>query len=382
MTQERIFLSPPHMSGNEMNYIKEAFDSNWIAPLGTNVDKFEEELCEYVGIDHGLALSSGTAGIHLALKYFNVGPGDYVFCSDLTFAGSCNPILYQYAQPVFIDSEPETWNMSPIALEKAFEWAKKENKMPKAVIIVDLYGQSADYDELLPICERYGVPVIEDAAEALGATYKGKKCGTFGHIGIFSFNGNKIITTSGGGMVVSNDAEAIKKMRFWATQSREAAKHYEHKEVGYNYRISNISAGIGRGQLQALDGFIDNRKFIFDQYVDGFNELPLRFMPISDLGSPNYWLSVLTINEGVDVTPEYIVNQLEMKNIESRPLWKPMHLQPLFIDTPIFNHYETKSVGSYLFQYGICLPSGSSMTQDQQRLVINTFSEVFESDKR
>lgn len=259
---------------------------------------------------------------------------------------------------------------------------KKENKMPKAVIIVDLYGQSADYDELLPICERYGVPVIEDAAEALGATYKGKKCGTFGHIGIFSFNGNKIITTSGGGMVVSNDAEAIKKMRFWATQSREAAKHYEHKEVGYNYRISNISAGIGRGQLQALDGFIDNRKFIFDQYVDGFNELPLRFMPISDLGSPNYWLSVLTINEGVDVTPEYIVNQLEMKNIESRPLWKPMHLQPLFIDTPIFNHYETKSVGSYLFQYGICLPSGSSMTQDQQRLVINTFSEVFESDKR
>ncbi|KWX85011.1 pyridoxal phosphate-dependent aminotransferase [Paenibacillus riograndensis] len=377
--QERIFLSPPHMSGNEMKYIQEAFDSNWIAPLGTNVDKFEEELCEYVGIDHGLALSSGTAGIHLALKYFNVGPGDYVFCSDLTFAGSCNPILYQYAQPVFIDSEPETWNMSPIALEKAFEWAKKENKMPKAVIIVDLYGQSADYDQLLPICEQYGVPVIEDAAEALGATYKGKKCGTFGHIGIFSFNGNKIITTSGGGMVVSNDEEAIKKMRFWATQSREPAKHYEHKEIGYNYRISNISAGIGRGQLLALDSFIDSRKYIFEQYVDKLAELPLGFMPISELGSPNYWLSVLTVDKNVVITPEYIVNQLELKNIESRPLWKPMHLQPIFLDAPMFYHHETECVGSYLFQYGICLPSGSSMTQTQQSLVLNTIKEIFAS---
>ncbi|WP_342421224.1 DegT/DnrJ/EryC1/StrS family aminotransferase [Paenibacillus sp. FSL E2-0178] len=380
--QERIFLSPPHMSGNEMKYIQEAFDSNWIAPLGTNVDKFEEELCEYIGIDHGLALSSGTAGIHLALKYFNVGPGDYVFCSDLTFAGSCNPILYQYAQPVYIDSEPETWNMSPIALEKAFEWAKKENKMPKAVIIVDLYGQSADYDLLLPICEHYGVPVIEDAAEALGATYKGKKCGTFGHVGIFSFNGNKIITTSGGGMVVSNDEEAIKKMRFWATQSREPAKHYEHKEVGYNYRISNISAGIGRGQLQALDGFIDTRKYIFAQYEDKFKELPLRFMPISELGSPNYWLSVLTLNEDVVLTPESIINELELKNIESRPLWKPMHLQPIFIDAPMFYHYETECVGNYLFQYGICLPSGSSMTHDQQSLVLNTINEIFISVKK
>lgn len=374
--QERIFLSPPHMSGNEMKYIQEAFDSNWIAPLGTNVDKFEEELCAYVGIDHGLALSSGTAGIHLALKYFGVGPGDYVFCSDLTFAGSCNPILYQYAQPVFIDSEPDTWNMSPIALEKAFEWAKKENKMPKVVIIVDLYGQSADYDQLLPICEKYGVPVIEDAAEALGATYKGKKCGTFGHVGIFSFNGNKIITTSGGGMVVSNDEEAIKKMRFWSTQSREQARHYEHKEVGYNYRISNISAGIGRGQLQALDSFIDKRKYIFDQYVDELKELSLHFMPHFELGSPNYWLSVLIVNEDVPLTPEYIINQLEVRNIESRPLWKPMHLQPIFTDSPMFYHNENESVGSYLFKCGICLPSGSSMTQEQQRLVLNTIKET------
>lgn len=377
MQNNRIFLSPPHMSGNEMKYIQEAFDTNWIAPLGTNVDKFEEELCDYVGMDHGLALSSGTAGIHLALKYFGVGPGDYVFCSDLTFAGSCNPILYQYANPVFIDSEPESWNMSPIALEKAFEWAKKENKMPKAVIIVDLYGQSADYDSLLPICEHYGVPVIEDAAEALGATYKGKKCGSFGHIGIFSFNGNKIITTSGGGMVVSNDEKAIKKMRFWATQSREAARHYEHKEVGYNYRMSNISAGIGRAQLQALDGFIDNRKNVNDQYKEKLNDFPVNFMPVPENGSPNYWLSVMTLNEDSVVNPVDIITALELENIESRPLWKPMHLQPVFSDAPMFYHMEIDCIGTYLFEYGICLPSGSSMTDVQQNLVIKTISKVF-----
>lgn len=380
--QDRIFLSPPHMSGNEIKYVQEAFDTNWIAPLGTNVDKFEEELCEYVGINHALALSSGTAGIHLALKYFNVGPGDYVFCSDLTFAGSCNPILYQYANPVFIDSEPETWNMSPEALEKAFQWAQSENKMPKAVIIVDLYGQSADYDRLLPICEQYGVPVIEDAAEALGATYKGKKCGTFGHVGIFSFNGNKIITTSGGGMIVSNDEEAIKKMRFWATQSREPAKHYEHKEVGYNYRISNISAGIGRGQLQVLDSFIDNRKFIFDKYVNELKDKSMRFMPISESGSPNYWLSVMVLDENTNVTPEEIINVLELSNIESRPLWKPMHLQPLFKDAPMFFHGETECVGSSLFQCGVCLPSGSSMTEAQQETVLQIINDVFTRVKK
>ncbi|OKP93053.1 pyridoxal phosphate-dependent aminotransferase [Paenibacillus sp. P32E] len=375
--QERIFLSPPHMSGNEMKYIQEAFDTNWIAPLGTNVDKFEEELCEYVGVNHALALSSGTAGIHLALKYYGVGPGDYVFCSDLTFTGSCNPILYQYANPVFIDSEPETWNMSPVALEKAFEWAQSEDKMPKAVIIVDLYGQSADYDQLLPICRKYGVPVIEDAAEALGATYKGKKCGTFGDISIFSFNGNKIITTSGGGMVVSNDEAAIKKMRFWSTQSREIAKHYEHKEIGYNYRISNISAGIGRGQLQALEGFIKNRKENYNTYKEGLKELPLQIMPISEHGSPNYWLSVVTVNISSSITPEYIIDLLGTKNIESRPLWKPMHMQPLFSEAPMFYHMESECIGSQLFEYGICLPSGSSLTKVQQSLVLQTIDEAF-----
>ncbi len=377
MSNNRIFLSPPHMSGNEMKYIQEAFDSNWIAPLGTNVDKFEEELCDYVGMDHGLALSSGTAGIHLALKYFDVGPGDYVFCSDLTFAGSCNPILYQYANPVFIDSEPESWNMSPIALEKAFEWAKKENKMPKAVIIVDLYGQSADYDSLLPICEHYGVPVIEDAAEALGATYKGRKCGSFGHIGIFSFNGNKIITTSGGGMVVSNDEEAIKKMRFWATQSREPAKHYEHKEIGYNYRMSNICAGIGRGQLEALDGFIDKRRSINEQYNFALKSLPIYSMPISSNGEPNYWLSVVTIASDALEIREEILNQLESENIEARPVWKPMHMQPVFENNYFFSHEDDLSES--LFNSGLCLPSGSGMSKYDVQRVVTILKETFKA---
>jgi pyridoxal phosphate-dependent aminotransferase EpsN len=357
-----------------MKYIQEAFDTNWIAPLGTNVDKFEEELCEYVGVQHGLALSSGTAGIHLALKYFGVGPGDYVFCSDLTFAGSCNPILYQYANPVFIDSEPETWNMSPIALEKAFEWAKKENKMPKAVIIVDLYGQSADYDLLLPICEQYGVPVIEDAAEALGATYKGKKCGSFGHIGIFSFNGNKIITTSGGGMVVSNDEEAIKKMRFWATQSKEASRHYEHKEVGYNYRMSNICAGIGRGQLQILEQRIETKKKIFEVYKEGLKNLPITLMPISKNGSPNYWLTVLTIKKGSQVLPDDIIESLERENIESRPVWKPMHMQPIFKEISIFLN---GTVGTELFKQGVCLPSGGALKEEMLHKIVGIINRRF-----
>ncbi|MEK3837782.1 DegT/DnrJ/EryC1/StrS family aminotransferase [Paenibacillus sp. FSL R7-0128] len=373
--QERIYLSPPHMSGNEMKYIQEAFDSNWIAPLGTNVDKFEEEICDYVGMEHGLALSSGTAGIHLALKYFGVGPGDYVFCSDLTFAGSCNPILYQYANPVFIDSEPETWNMSPIALEKAFEWAKKENKMPKAVIIVDLYGQSADYDALLPICERYGVPVIEDAAEALGASYKGEKCGSFGHIGIFSFNGNKIITTSGGGMIVSNDEEAIKKMRFWATQSREPAKHYEHKEVGYNYRMSNICAGIGRGQLLELDNIVEKRKLVNTRYKELLTNYPVEFMPSLTGYEPNNWLTVLNLTTNESNLRDHILNEIEKENIEARPVWKPMHLQPLFKDYEFFSHKN--SISDELFETGICLPSGTGMTDDDIKRVVSVIKETF-----
>jgi len=375
---KRIYLSPPHMSGHEMKFVQEAFDTNWVAPLGPNVDAFEREVCEYVGAEYGLALTSGTAGIHLALKYLGIGPGDYVFCSTLTFAGSCNPILYQNAIPVFIDSEPETWNMSPVALEKAFEWAKTENKLPKAVIIVDLYGQSADYDQLLPICRQYGVPVIEDAAEALGATYKGKKCGTFGDIGIFSFNGNKIITTSGGGMVVSNDEEAIRKMKFWSTQAREQARHYEHKEVGYNYRLSNVCAGIGRGQLMALEDRIKAKKTIFNRYAHELRELPIDMMPISEKGNPNYWLSVITLRNQSHIKPDAIITALEKENIESRPVWKPMHLQPVFKGNTYFPHEE--DVSADLFERGVCLPSGSEMTSSDQLMITEIIREIGRSN--
>lgn len=374
--KKRIYLSPPHMSGNELNYVKEGFDTNWIAPLGPNVDGFEQELCDYVGVKYGLALSSGTAGIHLALRYLGVGPGDTVFCSSLTFAGSCNPIIYQYATPVFIDSEPDSWNMSPNALEKAFQWAKKENKMPKAVIIVDLYGQSADYEKLLPICEYYGVPVIEDAAEALGASYRGKKCGAFGHINIFSFNGNKIITTSGGGMVVSNDEKAINKMRFWATQAREQERHYEHKEYGYNYRMSNICAGIGRGQLEVLDERVAAKKEIQRRYAEGLKELPVQFMPVLDRGEPNYWLTVMMTNDECEVSPEDIIAALEKENIESRPVWKSMHMQPVFKMYPFFSHTHQGSVGEDLFNRGVCLPSGTAMKAEEQQKVIEVIQNL------
>ena len=360
-----------------MKYIQEAFDTNWIAPLGPNVDAFEQELCEYIGIKHGLALSSGTAGIHLALKYLGVGQSDYVFCSNFTFSGSCNPIMYQNGIPVFIGSESKSWNMSPVALEKAFHWAKKENKMPRAVIVTDLYGQSADYEELLPICEHYKVPVIEDAAEALGATYRGKKCGKFGHINIFSFNGNKIITTSGGGMVVSDNEEAIKKMRFWATQAREAERHYEHKEIGYNYRMSNICAGIGRGQLEVLDERIAAKKKIKKRYEESLEDLSIKFMTEFKKGIPNYWLTVITINKDCKVIPEDIIEALEKENIESRPVWKPMNMQPVFKDCMFFSIMENSSIGQELFQKGVCLPSGSSMKESDQEIIIKILRSIF-----
>lgn len=372
----RIYLSPPHMSGQELKYINEAFESNWIAPLGPNVDFFEKQMCEYVGLNNALALNSGTAGIHLALKYLGVGQGDYVFCSDLTFVGSCYPISYEKANPVFIDSELESWNMSPMALEKAFHWAKRENKMPKAVIIVDLYGQSADYDKLLPICEQYGVPVIEDSAEALGASYYKRKCGTFGYLNIFSFNGNKIITTSGGGMVLSDDEDAIKKMRFWSTQAREAVRHYEHKELGYNYRMSNISAGIGRAQLQVLDDRVIAKKRINLNYKQALTGLPISFMPVPENTEPNNWLTVMTIDSDCPITPEDVMVALENENIESRPVWKPMHLQPLFQKEMFFAANDVPS-GEELFRTGVCLPSGSLLSDEQQKYVINVIKDVF-----
>jgi len=358
------------MNGNEIEYVKNVFDTNWIAPLGPHVDGFEKELSERVGVKSAVALSSGTAGIHLALKYLGVGQGDFVFCSSLTFSGSCNPIMYEKAIPVFIDSDPESWNMSPVALEKAFKCAKINNSLPKAVIIVNLYGQSADWDKIIPICNKYNVPIIEDAAESLGSLYNGRPTGSFGYFGIFSFNGNKIITTSGGGMVVSNDEDAIRKLRFWATQSREPARHYEHKEVGYNYRMPNVCAAIGRGQLDTLDDRIKAKRNIFYKYKKELEGLPVEMMPILAKCRPNHWLSVLTINKNSKVKPDDIITSLEKENIESRPLWKPMNAQPVFQGYQYFKHNDNISTGDDLFARGICLPSGTSMTEEELERVI------------
>ncbi|ASS87258.1 pyridoxal phosphate-dependent aminotransferase [Geobacillus lituanicus] len=371
----RIYLSPPHMSGNEQTYIQEAFETNWIAPLGPNVDAFEKELAEYVGAKGAAAVSSGTAAIHLALRLLDVKKGDCVFCSSLTFIASANPILYQGAEPVFIDSEPDTWNMSPLALERAMEQAKKEGKLPKAVVVVNLYGQSAKMDEILAICGRYGVPVVEDAAESLGSTYKGKKSGTFGKFGIYSFNGNKIITTSGGGMLVSDDVEALQKARFLATQARDPAPHYQHSQIGYNYRMSNIVAGIGRAQLEVLDERVKARRTIFDRYVQALGDIEgIHFMPELEGTMSNRWLTTLTIDQqALGVTPMDIINALAEENIEARPVWKPLHLQPVFNGVTYYPHQEGWSVSDELFANGICLPSGSSMTIDEQNRVIDVF---------
>jgi pyridoxal phosphate-dependent aminotransferase EpsN len=373
--KSRIFLSPPHMSGNEQKYINEAFETNWIAPLGPNVDAFEKELAEYVGSKDAAAVSSGTAAIHLALQLLEVQQGDTVFCSSLTFIASANPILYQGAEPVFIDSEPDTWNMSPLALEKAMEEAKKAGKLPKAVIVVNLYGQSAKMDEILTICNHYQVPVVEDAAESLGSTYKGKKSGTFGNFGIYSFNGNKIITTSGGGMLVSDDIEALQKARFLATQARDPALHYQHSQVGYNYRMSNIIAGIGRAQLEVLDERVKARRAIFDRYVQELGNIEgVYFMPELEGTLSNRWLTTLTIDQkALGVTPLDIINALAEENIEARPVWKPLHLQPVFNGITYYPHQEGWSVSDELFANGICLPSGSSMTIEDQDRVIEVF---------
>ncbi len=377
-TQSRIYLSPPHMSGFEQEYISEAFTSNWIAPLGPNVDAFEKEIAEYVGVSGAVALSSGTAAIHLALRLLGVANGDRVFCSSLTFIGSVSPILYQGAEPVFIDSEPENWNMSAAALEQAFIWAGRDDKLPKAVVIVDLYGQSADYDRLLSICNYYGVPVIEDAAEAMGASYKGKPCGTMGKYGIFSFNGNKIITTSGGGILISNDIAALEKSRFLATQARDPAPYYQHSEIGYNYRMSNILAGIGRGQLKVLQERVNARRKIFELYYNELKDIEgVSFMPEAEYGTANRWLTVMNLDqEYCKVRPGKIMDALERENIESRPVWKPMHLQPLFAGCRYFPHDYKYSVSDLLFNTGLCLPSGSSLTTVQQQRVIYSIKNV------
>lgn len=374
MTQQkkRIYLSSPHMSGNEQKYIQDAFDTNWIAPLGPNVDAFEKELASFVGAKDAAAVSSGTAAIHLALRLLGVQKGDKVFCSSLTFVASANPIVYLGAEPIFIDSEPETWNMSPQALERALRDANKEGELPKAVIVVNLYGQSAKMDEILSLCNEYDVPVIEDAAESLGSTYKGKVSGTFGKFGVYSFNGNKIITTSGGGMLVSDDVEALQKARFLATQARDLAPHYQHSEMGYNYRMSNILAGVGRAQLEVLEDRVRARRFIFEQYYQEFSSIPgFHFMPELENTCSNRWLTTLTIDEKeAGISIESLLESLAEENIEARPVWKPLHMQPLFEGMKYYPHSENNNVSEQLFKMGICLPSSSNMTEEDQRRVI------------
>lgn len=374
----RIFLSSPHMSGNEQAYIKEAFDTNWIAPLGANVDGFEAEIAAYAGSVGAAAVSSGTAAIHLALDLLGVGHGDNVFCSSLTFIATANPILYLGAEPVFIDSDEDSWNMSPVALEKAFVAAQAENKLPKAVLIVNLYGQSAKMNELMTLCDAYGVPVIEDAAESLGASYKGKKSGTFGKFGVFSFNGNKIITTSGGGMLVSDDVDLLSRSRFLATQARDEAKHYQHSVIGYNYRMSNILAGIGRAQLEVLDERVNARRAVFKRYEEALGEVDgLAFMPELENTYGNRWLTTLTLDPTkISVSPYELIDALAKENIEARPVWKPLHLQPVFEGCKFFAHGENEDVSQQLFERGLCLPSGSNMTVDEQDHVINVLKKA------
>ncbi|UWG96989.1 DegT/DnrJ/EryC1/StrS family aminotransferase [Dehalobacter sp. DCM] len=377
-SNSRIYLSAPHMSGYEQEYIDSAFATNWIAPLGPNVDAFEKEVADYMGIQGALALSSGTAAIHLGLKYLGITRGDRVFCSSLTFSASANPIVYEGGEPVFIDSEPVSWNMSPRALEKAFDAAKKAGKMPKAAIIVDLYGQSADMQPLLEICDAYHVPVIEDAAEAMGSAYQGKACGKLAKLSVLSFNGNKIITTSGGGMLLSDDLEAIEKARFWATQARDKARHYQHSEIGYNYRMSNILAGIGRGQLKVLEDRVRAKRQVFDAYYQALNAIDgIDFMPEAHGGRCNRWLTTLTLDpQKIKVTPNDILDRLEAENIEARPVWKPLHLQPVFKDCAYYTHKDTASVSDYLFNNGICLPSGTNMSAEDQDRVIRCLLEI------
>ena len=364
-----ILLSTPHMGDREHQFVTEAFETNWIAPIGPHVDAFEQEFCLAVGSSHATAVSSGTAALHLALKLVGVGAGDEVFCSSLTFSASANPIAYLGAKPVFIDSDRLSWNMNPHLLQAALEQRAKVGKLPKAVILVHLYGQSADIDPILAACQQYGVPMIEDAAEALGATYKGRSPGTFGTVGIFSFNGNKIITTSGGGMLVSEDASITSKAKFLATQARDPAPHYQHSEIGYNYRLSNVLAGIGRGQLLVLSDRVAARRRNCEVYEKALGKLPgVEFMPEAPWGNATRWLTCLTIDPAAfGADREQIRLALAAEQIEARPVWKPLHMQPIFKDCDCFGG----EVAEDLFDRGLCLPSGSNLSDEDLDCVID-----------
>ncbi|MHB2151120.1 DegT/DnrJ/EryC1/StrS family aminotransferase [Calditrichota bacterium LG25] len=361
--RQRIYLSPPHMSGEELKLVIDAFESNWIAPLGPHVDAFEREMADYIGVQHAAALSSGTAAIHLALILLGIEQGDEVICQSFTFSGSANPIVYQKALPVFVDSETDSWNMDPELLEQAIKDRMAKGKKPKAVIVVHLYGQPAKMDEIMAVCRQYEIPVIEDAAEALGSSYKGKKAGSFGELAILSFNGNKIITTSGGGMLLSNDEQKIKRARFLATQARDDAPHYEHSQIGYNYRMSNILAAIGRGQLKVLERRVQKKRSIFEFYYKRLAKYEgISFQPELDHTHSNRWLTCMFIDpQIIKTTHDEIRLLLDKNNIESRPLWKPMHLQPVFKEAPAY----CSGVSERLFKHGLCLPSGTALKDEQ-----------------
>lgn len=384
--KEHIFLSSPHMSDEEYEkkYIKEAFDKNWIAPLGENVTGFEKEMAEKLKAGKAVALSAGTAAIHMALKAVGISQGDVVFCQSLTFSATANPITYEKAVPVFIDSERDTWNMDPLALEQAFVKYEKMGRKPKAVLMVHLYGICAKVEQILDICRKYQVPLIEDAAESLGTTYHGKYTGTFGDYGIISFNGNKIITSSGGGMLLVNTEDAeekAKKVLYWSTQAREPARWYQHTEIGYNYRMSNIVAGIGRGQLKVLDKRVEQKRYILEYYRNHLGDLPgLSFMPMPEGAYCNCWLSVIQLDEDCQVKPLDIMKALEEDDVESRPVWKPMHLQPVFADCDFISKNDElhlvdeetgadNSISGQLFEHGVCMPSDTKMTdEDLERI--------------
>lgn len=365
----RIYLSPPHISGKELELVQQVFADNWIAPAGPHIVQFENQFCEYTGAKYAVALSSGTAAIHLALLALDVHQGDEILVSTLTFAGSVNPIIYIGAKPIFMDSEPDSWNLEPVLLEKTLRERAKTGKLPKALIIVHLYGQSADMNPIMEICNRYGVIVIEDAAEALGSRYGEKHPGTIGKVGIFSFNGNKIITTSGGGMLVSDDKALVDYVRKLSTQAREPVVHYEHTEIGYNYRMSNILAAIGCGQLTVIEERVHRKREIYEHYCSNLSDLPgLNFVDEMPYGRHTRWLSVMLVNEEqFGASPEQIRLKLEEHNIESRPLWKPMHLQP------VFQRYEVVggTVAEKLFEQGLCLPSGTALTNEQLDRIIS-----------
>lgn len=370
----RVYLSPPHLSGKEQAFVQQAFDENWVAPIGPHINAFEEEVCGYTGAGHAVALSSGTAAIHLALLLLGVRRDDEIICSDFTFIGSANPIMHLGATPVFVDSERQSWNMDPALLKTALEDRHKKGKSVKAVVVVHLYGQSADMDAITEICSQYDVPVVEDAAESLGATYRDRHTGTIAPLGIYSFNGNKIITTSGGGMLVGKNRELIERARFLATQARDPAPHYEHSVVGYNYRMSNIAAGIGRGQILVLDDRIGRKREIFDFYVRKLGETPgFSFMPEPDYGRANRWLTCVLIDPAkCRGDREAVRTALEKQNIESRPLWKPMHLQPVFQGIPFY----TGGVSEALFRDGLCLPSGTAMSEETLEQIVDTIQAV------